>query len=96
LYVFNRLCAFLLAKLNSRDPGGHNAFRGQASGLEGKKIGGADDVIAALAIPFQLMQTGDVGGVFGGTTGHGPDVCPVAVVEKMFAGHGDSLQMRLW
>ena len=49
---------------------------------------------AALAKLLQLMQTGDVRSVFGGTTGHGPDVCPVAVMQKMFAVHGVGLRMR--
>ena len=48
----------------------------------------------ALAKPFQLMQTGNVGGVFGATAGNGPDVLAVAVSEQMFAEHGNGLHRR--
>jgi len=50
---------------------------------------------AALAKPFQLNQTWDVGSVFSGTAGHGPGVCSLTVMKKMFAVHGVSLHMRL-
>ena len=53
-------------------------------------------MFAALAKPFQLVQAGNVRRILGGTAGHGPDVCAVAVMEKMFAVHGVGLRRRLW
>ena len=86
----------MLVALPAADPDRDKAFPDQTSPLAGKKIGGTNAVPAALAKPFQLMQAGDIGGVFGGTGRNGPDVCPVAVMQKMFAGHGASLRMGEW
>ena len=85
----------MLIPLDTAYSCGNMDFPCQAPTLKRKQIGWTDDVPVALAKPFQLYQTGDVGGVFGGTTGHRPGLCSLAVMQKMLAGHGVILHRRL-